>query len=172
MKIDDVKIPLALYAGSWIMTRSIRWGFPYLMQGNPTPNSLAERVKGVYTNFTASKDIYILLFREFFGAIYDWAPATIAFMSYMGGTVQIYNAAPLECYVKLPLLFISAFSFSWIVIIYLPIKGLSSEGPKAIAQLAEMIKPWVTPTAMVEENKADKSMLHVMYKIFFANDYS
>jgi hypothetical protein len=169
MKINDVKIPLALWAGSWIITRSVRWGAPYLMQGNLTPNSLAERIKRVYTNITTSNDGYTALFGDFLGIIYDWTPTTIAFMSYLGSPVQICKPLPFSDYVKFPLLVIGIFHLSWIVIIYLPTRHLSLHGPKPIAQLAIAIKPWVTPTAMFDENDPRNSLMYLMYRYFFDN---
>ncbi|HEX4839469.1 MAG TPA: hypothetical protein VFU89_03385 [Rhabdochlamydiaceae bacterium] len=170
MKIDDIKTPLALFAGCWIITRSVRWGFPYLVQDTPLPNSLAERIKKIYIDFTTTNDFCIRVFREFFGAIYDWVPITIASLSYMGLTVQMCNAAPFTGYVQIPFVFISVSNFSWIVMIYLPMRFLSSHGPKSIAPLARAIKPWVTPTGMFEENKPTESLMHLMFRMFFTNE--
>jgi hypothetical protein len=170
MKIDDIKAPVALFAASWIIRRSVTWGFHYMIQENPDPNSLIARAKQVYINVITSNNGGIWLLREFFGSIYDWTPATIAIMSYMGGTVQICRAEPFYCFVKLPFVIINACSHCWFYVVYFPINYLSSHGPKEVSQVAGKIKPWVTPTGITYQQGRHLSLMHQMYLHFFNRD--
>jgi hypothetical protein len=167
MKIDDIKTPLVLLVGSWVITRSARWGLLHLIQENPPPNSLGERIKRVYINFSTSNNDEIKFLRELIGSVYDWTPATIATMSYAGFTVQIGNVAPFTCYVKFPLMTIQIYSIYCYYLIYLPTSYLSSNGPQAIANLAERIQPWVAPTGMVCRKEHFNSFLNYLHELLF-----
>jgi hypothetical protein len=146
--LDQIKAPIALFAGTWIATRAIRIGITYLIPQNPAPHTLQEKVKKTYELFLECKDEEVRKARVFLGDIHDFLPLSL--------TLTLMQC-PFHYHIELehiPEIVTATIAYSlmikicWLYLIYKPVQYLAAQ--PAMARYATSVVPWAQPTAYAD----------------------
>lgn len=145
--LDQIKVPAALFAGTWITMRVIKTGIPYLIPQNPAPKTSQEKIKRIYEFFLECQDEEFRKVRIFLGDMYDFLPLSLTLTLMQCPFHYQIQLEHIPQIVTATLAYTWIIRMGWIYLIYKPAQSLASQPGMA---LWAPVVPWAKPTAYAD----------------------